>query len=176
MRTFSLSLLLLLAFVSNVSAQRVEEAPWLTLAPEGAGFSISVPSEATERTLTRPTYTLHSFTVNMGRVTFAASYTDYEKSDPDLMTSLTANRDKFIKTVGGTLVSSREITLDGHTGLDFTVDTPAMTVRSQVFQIGKRMFQTAALMFKDVDETRNVKRFFDSFKITKPSPERSVNP
>jgi len=166
MRIFSLSLLFLLAFLSNVSAQRVEEAPWLTLAPEGAGFSISVPSEATERTITRPSYTLHSFTVNMGRVTFAASYTDYEKSDPDLNASLTANRDKFIKTLRGTLMSSRQITLDGHTGLDFTVDTPAMTVRSQVFQIGKRMFQTAALVFKDVDETRNVKRFFDSFKIT----------
>jgi len=167
MRIFCLSLLLLLALFSNVSAQKkVDEAPWLTLAPEGAGFSISVPSEATERTITKPTYTLHSFTVNMGRVTFAASYTDYEKSDPDLKASLIANRDKFIKTLGGTLVSSREITLDGHTGLDFTVDTPAMTVRSQVFQIGKRMFQTASLMFKDVDETRNVKRFFDSFKIT----------
>jgi len=166
MRNLGFSALVLLALFGNVLAQKVDEAPWLTLAPEGGGFSVSVPSEATERTLTKPAYTLHSFTVNMGRVTFAASYTDYEKSDPDVKASLTANRDKFIKTLGGTLVSSREVTLDGHNGLDFTVDTPARTVRSQLFQIGKRMFQTAALMFKDVDETRNVKRFFDSFKIT----------
>jgi hypothetical protein len=86
------------------------------------------------------------------------------KLDP--ATALTANRDKFNKSLQATLISSREITIDGHTGIEFTSETPAANVKSQLFLIGNRMYQTVAFVFRDVDETRNVNRFFDSFKFT----------
>jgi hypothetical protein len=102
----------------------------------------------------------------LGRGTYVASYSDYA---PEVKlnqhTALTANRDKFNKGLKATLLSSREIMLDGHPGLEFTSETPAANVKSQLFLIGNRMYQTATFVFKDVDETRNVNRFFDSFKI-----------
>jgi hypothetical protein len=148
-------------------AAQTEQSPWVTLAPEGAGFSVSLPGKAVETTSTKPSFTLHSFTVTMGRATFVASYTDYAPGKLDPATALTANRDKFNKSLQATLVASREITLDGHTGIEFTSETPAADVKSQLFLIGNRMFQTATFVFRDVDETRNVNRFFESFKFSK---------
>ncbi|HZN09015.1 MAG TPA: hypothetical protein VFB65_19640, partial [Pyrinomonadaceae bacterium] len=104
--------------------------------------------------------------VQMGRGTYVASYSDYApevKLNPN--TALTSNRDKFNKNLKATLVSSREITLDGQPGLEFTSETPAANVKSQLFLVGNRMYQTVTFVFKDVDETRHVDRFFESFKL-----------
>ena len=143
----------------------VFQSPWVTLAPEGAGFSVSMPGKAIETVDKKPTFTLHSFTVTAGRATYVASYSDYQPGKLDPAKALTANRDKFNKGLHATLLSSREITLDGHAGIEFTSETPAATLKSQLFLIGNRVFQTATLVFKDVDETRNVDKFFESFKF-----------
>ena len=149
----------------SVAAQ-TEQSPWETLAPESAGFSVSMPGKAVETITTKPSFTLHSFSVTMGRATFVASYTDYQPAKLDPATALTANRDKFNKSLQATLITSREITLDGRTGIEFTSETPAADVKSQLFLIGNRMFQTATFVFRDVDETRNVNRFFESLQFT----------
>jgi PsbP-like protein len=166
MRKISITLLVVTTLLNSVWAQKVDEAPWVTLAPEGAGFSVSLPAAAMERVDTKTAYTMHAFTVVVGRATYVASYTDYEPGKLNAKTALTANRDKFNKNLQATMTSSREITIDGHTGLEFTSETPAHNVKSQLFLIGNRMFQTATVVYKDVDETRNVNRFFDSFKFT----------
>lgn len=160
-----LSLLVLIALFSNAPAQ-TEQSPWVTLAPEGAGFSISIPGKAVEAIDKKASFTLHSFTVTLGRATYVASYSDYQPGKLDLQTALTANRDKFNGSLQATLISSREITVDGHAGIEFTSETPAANVKSQLFLIGDRMFQTATFVFRDADETRNVNRFFESFKVT----------
>ena len=165
MRKLTLVPLVLLFLLGSATAQN-EPSPWVTLAPEGAGFSVSLPAEATERIDKKASYTLHAFTLVVGRATYVASYTDYVPGKLDPKTALAANRDKFNKSLQATLVSSREITLDGHTGMEFTSETPAADVKSQLFLIGNRMYQIATFVFRDVDETRNVNRFFESFKFT----------
>ena len=162
----SFSLLVLFTFLSNVTAQVIHQAPWETLAPEGAGFSVTIPAAATEKIEKKTSYTMHAFSVTVGRAIYVASYSDYVPGKLDPKTALTANRDKFNKSLQATLISSREITLDDHTGIEFTSETSAHNVKSQVFLIGNRMFQTITLVYKDVDETRNVNRFFESFKFT----------
>jgi hypothetical protein len=160
----SFSLLVLLALCINLPAQ--EEPPgWVTLAPEGAGFSVLFPGKAVETVDKKNSFTLHSFNLTVGRATYIASYSDYIPGKLDPATALTANRDKFNKSLQATLISNREITIDGHTGIEFTSETPAANVKSQLFLIGNRMYQTVAFVFRDVDETRNVNRFFDSFKL-----------
>jgi hypothetical protein len=164
----------LLLLSSAVVAQDEPPAPWAKFEPEGAGFSVLMPGKPVETIDKRPTFTLHSFTVTLGRGTYVASYSDYApevKLNPN--TALTSNRDKFNKSLQATLLSSREITLDGHTGLEFTSETPAANVKSQMFLIGNRMFQTATFVFKDVDETRNVDRFFDSFRISRKDAKKA---
>jgi hypothetical protein len=161
----SFSLLVLLALSINTPAQS-EPSGWDTLAPEGAGFSVLFPGKAVETVDKKKSFTLHSFNITVGRATYIASYSDYLPGKLDPATALTANRDKFNKSLQATLISSREITIDGHTGIEFTSETLAANVKSQLFLIGNRMYQTVAFVFRDVDETRNVNRFFDSFKFT----------
>lgn len=166
MNKLSFFLLVLFGVVINLAAQKTEEAPWVPLEPKGAGFSVLLPAAAVENVDKKASYTMHAFTVTVGRATYVASYSDYEPGKLQPNTALTANRDKFNKSLQATLTSNREITLDGHTGIEFTSETPAHNIKSQVFLIGNRMFQTVTLVYKDVDETRNVNRFFDSFKFT----------
>lgn len=166
MNKLGLSLLLLIAVFSNPPAQ-TEPAGWITLAPEGAGFSVLLPGKAVETVDKKASYTLHSFNVTAGRATYVASFTDYLPGKLDPATALIANRDKFNKRLSAKLVSSREVTVDGHTGIEFSSETPAANVKSQLFLIGNRMFQTVAFVFRDVDETKNVTRFFDSFRFVK---------
>ena len=169
MRKLCFSLLVLLTLVSNLPAQ-TDQSGWITLAPEGAGFSILVPGKATESTSKKKSFTLYSFNVTAGRATYIASYSDYVPGKLDPATALTDNRDKFNQSLQAKLVSSRDITLDGHTGLEFTSETPAANVKSQLFVVGNRLYQTVTFVFRDVDETKNVDRFFESFKFIKPNP------
>ena len=162
-----LAFALLLTIAATAAAQKTEQTGWVEFAPAGGGFSMLFPTAPVEAIKEKPTYTLHSFTTTSGRATYVASYTDYQEVKGDPATFLTANRDRFIKGLQATLISSREITLDGHTGLEFTGENPAANLKSQLFLVGKRLFQTATVVFKDVDQTRYVDRFFGSFKFTK---------
>lgn len=164
------AVLVLLLLFTPVAAQTTEQTGWVEFAPEGGGFLILFPSKPVETVQKKATYTLHSFTTTAGRGTYVASYTDYEQVKSAPATFLAANRDRFNKGLQATLISSREITLDGHTGLEFTSENPAATIKSQLFLVGKRLFQTATMVFKDVDQTRYVDRFFESFKFVPDKP------
>jgi hypothetical protein len=163
---------LLLVLTSAVAGQEELPPPWAKFEPEGAGFSVLLPGKPVEAINKRRTFTMHSFTVTMGRGTYVASYSDYlpeVKLDPS--TTLIKNRDQFNKSFQAKLITSREITVDGHTGLEFTSESPAVNLKSQLFLIGNRLIQTATMVFRDVDETRNVDRFFASFKFSSKEPK-----
>jgi hypothetical protein len=158
--------LLLLVVVTSAAAQ-TDPHGWVTLAPEGGKFSILFPSQPVEAINKKTAYTMHSFTIAANRATYVASYTDYEQIKLKPAEFLIANRDRFIKGLQATLVSSREITLDGHTGLEFVSENPAANIKSQLFLIENRLYQTATLVFKDTDQTQWTDKFFASFKFTK---------
>jgi len=155
----------LVAVIAATASAQTEQTGWEEFAPDGAGFSVLVPTKPVETVTTKTNYTMHSFTTTAGRATYVASYTDYQQIKLGPAAFLNANRDRFNKALQAKLVTSREITVDGHTGIEFTSENPAANIRSQLFLIGKRMFQTASVVFKDVDQTREVDRFFSSFKF-----------
>ena len=161
-----LACVILMTIAATAAAQTTEQTGWVEFAPAGGGFSMLFPTAPVEAVKEKPTFTLHSFTTTSGRATYVASYTDYQEVKGNPATFLIANRDRFLKGLQATLISSREITLDGHTGLEFTSENPAANIKSQLFLVGKRLFQTATVVFKDVDQTRYVDRFFGSFKFT----------
>lgn len=169
MRKLIFAFPLLLLLLTNVAAQTAQTDPhgWITFAPEGGGFSILFPSQPVETINKKTAYTLHSFTITANRATYVASYTDYEQVKLKPAEFLVANRDRFNKGLQATLISSREITLDGNTGLEFVSENPAANIKSQLFLIGNRLFQTATVVFKDTDQTEWVDKFFASFKLTK---------
>jgi hypothetical protein len=166
MRKIIFALLVSLLVLTEAAAQ-TEQSGWEEFAPEGGGFSILFPTKPVETINKKANYTLHSFTSTAGRGTYVASYTDYQQIKSEPAAFLVANRDRFNKSLQATLVSSREITLNGHTGLEFTSEHPAANIKSQLFLVGNRLFQTATMVFRDVDQTTYVNRFFESFKFTK---------
>lgn len=159
-----LSCLVLLAAVTSAAAQK-DPHGWVDFAPEGGKFSILFPTQPVETINKKTAYTLHSFTITANRATYVASYTDYEEIKLKPAEFLLANRDRFNKGLQATLVSSREISLDGHAGLEFVSENPAANIKSQLFLIGKRLFQTATVVFKDTDQTEWTEKFFASFKF-----------
>ena len=159
---------LLLLMFSTVAAAQDEPlpAPWARFEHEDAGFSVLMPGKPVETITKRPKYTMHSFTVTLGRTIFSAGYSDYVPAVKLDEAFINDNIAQFNKTLNSELLTTRPITIDGRTGVEFTGQTPALNVRSRVFVIGNRMYQTVALVFKDVDDTISVNRFFDSFKLT----------
>lgn len=155
--------------IAATAAAQTDQTGWEEFAPEGGGFSVLVPTKPVETITTKPNYTMRSYTTTAGRATYVVSYADYQQIKLAPAAFLNANRDRFNKGLQATLVSSREVTVDGHTGIEFTSENPAANIRSQLFLIGKRMFQTASVVFKDTDQTREVDRFFSSFKFIKES-------
>lgn len=173
MRKLIFAFLLSLMLLANVAAQTAQTDPpgWINFAPEGAGFSILFPGQPVEAINKKTAYTLHSFTITANRATYVASYTDYVEVKPKPAEFLVANRDRFNKGLQATLISCREITLDGNTGLEFVSENPAANIKSQLFLIGNRLFQMATVVFKDTDQTEWTDKFFASFKFT---PQRDT--
>lgn len=167
MRKLIFAVPILLLLLANAAAQTAQADPhgWITFAPEDGKFSILFPSQPVETINKKTAYTLHSFTTTANRATYVASYTDYVELKLKPAEFLIANRDRFNKGLQATLVSSREITLDGITGLEFVSENPAANIRSQLFLIGNRLFQTATVVFKDTDQTEWTDKFFASFKF-----------
>lgn len=158
------SLLLIMAFRA-AAAQEPLPSPWEKFEHEGAGFSVLMPGKPVEAITKRSKYTMHSFTVTLGKTVFSASYSDYVPEAKLDSGSISENIERFNKQLGAQLLTTREIKIDNLSAVEFTAETPALNVKSRVFVIGNRMFQTVALVFKDVDETIAVNRFFDSFKL-----------
>ena len=175
MRKFFLALLVSLLVIAEAAAQdpkapqaktKTDQTGWVEFGPEGGGFTILFPTQPIEATTAKTNYTLHSFTSVAGRGTYVASYADYKQIKLEPAAFLISNRDSFIKSMQATLVSNREITINGHTGIEFTSVNSAANIRSQLFLVENRLFQTVTMILKDVDQTTYVNRFFDSFKFS----------
>ena len=171
MRKITLALLVSLCVIAEAAAQatkpaQTEQSGWEEFVPEGGGFSVLFPTKPVEAITTKTNYTLHSFTSVAGRGTYVASYADYKQIKLEPAAFLISNRDRFNKSMQAKLTSNREITLNGHTGLEFTSENSAANIRSQIFLVGNRLYQTVTMILRDVDQTTYVNRFFDSFKLT----------
>ena len=169
-KTIALFLTIALSLTA-VSAQAPE---WIRFAPAGGGFVVMFPSQPEEKTsnkeqlFTSKIYTAVVKDESTARAIYLAGVGDYVptvKLDPQ--GELNANRDNFIKELAGLkLIESRNIILDGRLGIEFTGESDRATVTCRFYVKGNRVFQLAAMVFKGVDETKNVSKFFDSFAFT----------
>ena len=160
----STSILLILLLASLIPAQQRE---WVKVAPEGAGFSVSMPTRPTEAVETKELFTVHSFVVNTSNTLLIVVYVDYAPSlKMTEAAELAANRDNFLKGVNAQLISSKEIKLDGRSGLEFTGEDDRRLYKSRVYIFGNRVHQIASATLKDDQDTESVDRFFASFAFT----------
>ena len=124
-----------------------------------------VPAEPKEMDSTpQKDFTSHTFGLVIDNVVYVICYGDYAPSvhlDPDA--ELLANRDNFIKPLGGSATSTTKIEVEGRKGLEFTGESNEYLFESRVFLSGNRVYQIAVGVGKGVDNAANTSRFIKSF-------------
>jgi len=161
-----LCLILFLTFARLVFASQATE--WIRVAPVGGGFTVMMPGKPNEEAKPGADFTSHLFTVTTDKAIYLAAYADYAPNITlNVSGELAANRDNFLKALDAKLIDSKEISMDGHTGLEFTGESDQASFKSRVYLFGNRIHQIGVAVFKGKDDTANADRFFGSFSFTK---------
>ncbi len=78
---------------------------------------------------------------------------------------LDMNRENFIKGVKATLIDNKSVTLDGYQAIEFTAQSAEQIYKSRVYMVGRRPYQILTGTPKGVDDSVNINRFLNSFKV-----------
>ncbi len=166
---------LLIVFASLIAqAQETAKQPgdsWVRFESRVGQFTILLPQMPAEKIDIVQTdvgpYTSHLFNAKLNRTVFVVGWVDYDRKFKfGAQSELNANRDNFIKGIKGKLVSSNNTTFDGYRSLEFTAETSDTVYKSRVFIVGRRPYQLITETSKGIDDSANITRFFESFKIT----------
>lgn len=113
------AIIFLLVWALTVGA--FQSAEWIKFSPVGAGFSVLMPTKPEEEIKPGDDFTSHLFSITTDKIIYLAGYGEYAPSIKlSADAELTTNRDKFLKGLNATLLASKQITLDGRPGLEFT--------------------------------------------------------
>jgi hypothetical protein len=141
---------------------------WVRVAPVGGGFMVMMPAKPEEEVKPGGDFTSHLFTVTTDKAIYLAAYGDYAPTIKlNVSGELVANRDNFLKALEAKLIESKEISMDGHTGLEFTGESERASFKSRVYLFGNRIHQIGVAVFKGQEDAASVDRFFGSFSFTK---------
>lgn len=142
----------------------VQSAEWIKFSPVGAGFSVLMPAKPGEEIKSSDDFTSHLFSITTDKAIYLAGYGEYAPSIKlSADAELTLNRDKFLKGLNANLLASKQITLDGRPGLEFTGESEQASFKSRVYLSGNRVYQVAVAVLSGKTDYENVDRFFASF-------------
>ena len=143
---------------------------WVHFNSEDGRFSVMMPQIPTDKTETEQSqhgpYTTHLFIVRDTTSVYLIGWVDYDPSfNFNRQAELEANRDNFVKGINAKLVTSRPTVIDGYSAIEFTAETTDRVFKSRVLMVGRRPYQIVIGSPKDMDDSANVNRFFNSFKV-----------
>ena len=155
---------------SPAAATATDTSGWIKFTSDEGHFSVLVPDTPTEKSETVPSqhgpYTTHLFIVR-GATVYLIGWVDYDPSfNFNRQAELEANRDNFVKGLTATLISTRSTVINGYSAVEFTAETTDKIFKSRVFMVGRRPYQIVIGSPKGQDDTANVNRFFNSFKVS----------
>jgi hypothetical protein len=146
---------------------------WVSFNSELGRFSVLMPETPKDETEIVPSdsspYTTHRYAATGTQSVFLIGWADYDPTFKfNSSWELELNRESFIKGINATLVESRKVTLDGYQAVEFTAQTAARIYKSRVYIVGRRPYLVVAGTNKGVDDSVNVNRFLNSFKVRLP--------
>ena len=152
-------------------ATATDNSGWVKFASDNGHFSVLMPETPQEKVETTDSshgpYTTHLFVVRDTTSVYLIGWVDYDPSfNFNRQAELEANRDNFVKGINAKLVATRATVINGYSGLEFTAETEDRVFKSRVFLVGRRPYQIVIGSPRDLDDTANVSRFFNSFKVT----------
>lgn len=148
----------------------MDASGWVKFTSDAGRFSVLVPESPTEKSETVDSqhgpYTTHLFIVR-GSTVYLIGWVDYDpKFNFNRQAELEANRDNFVKGLSATLLSTRATVINGYSAIEFTAETADRIFKSRVLLVGRRPYQIVIGSPKGADDTANVNRFFNSFKVS----------
>ena len=111
-------------------------------------------------------YTSYLFSETRAGTLYLIGWTDYPPNITlNVQGEITATRDNFLKSVNGTLIAEKEISLDGHPGLEFTVDMGSkLFATSRIYIVGNRPYQLLVVTKRYENQTK-ANNFIWSFAL-----------
>lgn len=192
MKRFLATAIIILAFSLSLSAQEHTKRPprapsstpsstpapanvtdasgWVQFTSDTGRFSVLMPEIPKDQIQTTQSehgpYTTHLFIVRDPTSVYLIGWVDYDPSfNFNRQSEMEANRDNFVKGIKAKLVSTRSLNLDGYSALEFTAETEDRVFKSRVYMVGRRPYQIVIGSPKDLDDSANLNRFFNSFKV-----------
>lgn len=102
------------------------------------------------------------------RNVFVIGWVDYDpRFNFNRQAELEMNRDVFVRDVKARLLTSRALTIDGYSVLEFTAENAERTFTSRVYMVGRRPYQIVIGSPKGENDSVNINRFLNSFKVTR---------
>jgi len=140
-----------------------QNAEWIKVSPVGAGFSVLMPAKPEEEVKPGDDFTFRLFSITTDEAVYLAGYGEYAPSIKlSADAELTGNRDKFLRGLNATLLASKQISLDGRPGLEFTGESEQASFQSRLYLSGNRIYQVAVAVLRGKTGGDNVDRFFAS--------------
>jgi hypothetical protein len=133
--------------------------------PEGK-FSVLMPPNPERKTQAAGKLNLVMYGVNVRNGAYAVGYTDVPPGTP---MSLPGAADGVANSHAGKVTSLTDFTLDGVTGKEFEAETtkPKGYVSGRVIVVNNRFYQALAMGSSARLSDADVRKFLDSFKVTK---------
>ena len=142
---------------------------WVVVTPDGGGFTVEMPGQATFQTQTAETalgpIELHIATFTTASGAYFATWSDYPAgSITDPAASLIGARDGAVRNINGTLVSDGPVSREGLEGHALTATVAGGTYQAEIYLDGDRMIQLGIASADGA--TVDPERFFSSFTLT----------
>jgi hypothetical protein len=149
---------------------------WQTFTPQDQSFSILMPGKPKEKVETIATVvgnaSLHMHVVDRGSSAFLIGYADLPPAaaNAPLREYLDGVRGGMLQGVNGKVIVEKHITLDGHTGREFsfTSEKPKGKGAARIYRVKGRLYELLVLGRNIDPESADVRKFFDSFKLSAP--------
>jgi len=146
-------------------------AAWTRFTSEAGRFSVLIPGTPQDKAETEQSehgpYTTHLLMLKDTKNVFLIGWVDYPPTfNFNRQAEMEMNRDNFVKGVEATLLDTRPLTIDGYKAIEFTAETADKIFKSRVYMVGRRPYQIVIGSLKGEDDSVNVNRFFNSFKVS----------
>jgi len=153
-------------------ANTPDSSGWVKFNSPQGRFSVLMPEIPQDKTETVDSehgpYTTHLFIVKDTTSVYLIGWVDYDPSfNFNRQAELEANRDNFVKGISATLTTNHPTVIDGYSAIEFTAETGDRVFKSRVLMVGRRPYQIVIGSPKGFDDSANVERFFNSFKVNR---------
>ncbi|NJP04392.1 MAG: hypothetical protein HC837_01535 [Chloroflexaceae bacterium] len=115
---------------------------------------------------------LNTYQVALSNVAYTVMYSDFPQDMIDLVDAaelLKGGQEGALGSLDGTLISEREIDLNGHPGREIVAESQIegidAVLKGRFYLVNNRLYQTLVIGQKDRVTDEDMNRFLDSFSV-----------